>query len=109
MEKEITVIKDTDLGGQLNPVSNNNELKKVIGTSIEGCYNTYIYTKGTFNVETDILEELKKRNITLVGLAFAHFVNNLEKSLLEGTSDITPKGLMSELSKSEMRYINDNK
>ena len=101
---KIMIIKDTYLGGQLNPVSNNNELRK----AIEDCYNTYIYTKGTFNVDADILEELKKRNITLVGLAFAYFVNNLEKTLLEGTSDITPKNLVSELNKAEKRYINGN-
>lgn len=100
------IIKDTDLGGQLNPVSNNAELKQAIGTRVQGCYDTYIYTKRTFKVDKAILEELRERNIILVGLAFAQFVNNLEKSILEGTSKIDPKGIMSELSKSERRYIN---
>lgn len=93
---------DNILGGELTPVSNNSELR----TAILGRKNCYIYTKGTFQVTEENLYELKIRNIKLVGIAFAYLSKELEKVILNGTSDLTPKGLMSELSRSEMRYIN---
>jgi hypothetical protein len=103
--EEVTIVKDNDLGGQLNPVSNNKELLK----AILGRKNCYIYTKGTFQVTEQNLYELKVRNIKLVGLSFAYLSKEIEKVVLSGTSDISLKGLMSELSKSETRYINGNK
>lgn len=103
--EEITIVKDRDLGGQLNPVSNNRELLK----ALTGRKNCYIYTKGTFQVTEENLYELKIRNIKLVGLAFAYLTKELEKVVLKGTSDLTPKGLMSELNRSETRYINGNR
>jgi hypothetical protein len=49
------------LGSPNNPVSSNNELKKVI----KGRQNCVIYTRGTFKIDDDILEELTIRNIQL--------------------------------------------
>lgn len=103
--EEITIVKDNDLGGQLNPVSNNQELLK----AILGRKNCYIYTKGTFQLTEQNLYELKVRNIKLVGISFAYFLKEKEKVVLSGTSDISPKALMEELSKAEKRYINGNK
>ena len=85
MDETITIVKDRDLGGQLNPVSNNQELL----IAMAGRRNCCIYTKGTFQVTKVNLYELKIRNIKLIGLAFTSFSKKLEKAVLNGTSDIT--------------------
>lgn len=60
-------VDDNSLGGQLNPVHNNFELKKAMFNR----KNCVIYTVGTFKIEEQNLYELEIRNIKLVGLAFA--------------------------------------
>lgn len=102
---KMTILADSSLGGELNPVSNNNDLRK----AITGRSNCYIYTKGTFTIDRDILQDLKIKNIKLIGMAFAYFTKEIKKVVVNGISDITPKGIMSELSKAEKRYINGNK
>lgn len=54
--EKTTIAKDCDLGGELNPVSNNDELK----IAVLGRKNCYIYTKNTFKVTEENLYELKK-------------------------------------------------
>lgn len=60
-------VDDNSLGGQLNPVHNNFELKKAMFSR----KNCVIYTVETFKIEEQNLYELEIRNIKLVGLAFA--------------------------------------
>lgn len=95
-------IRDKFLGSELNPVSNNRELKQ----AIMGRKDCYIYTKGTFQITKENLYELKIRNIKLVGLAFASFSTKIEKVDLKSTSNIAFRGSVSERNKSEKRYIN---
>lgn len=101
-----TIIKDTDLGGVLNPVSNNQELTQALGLDIEGPYDTIIFTKGTFEIDNNNLEKLQKRHISLLGEAYITFVKNFRKLMIEGTSTIEPKGLMTLLSENDRKYIN---
>lgn len=96
------IINERQLGGSLNPVTNNYELRQ----AITGRRNCIIFTKGTFKIESDNLEGIRSRNIQLKGLAFAYFLKEVEKAVLNGTSNITPKGLLSELNKSEAYYRN---
>ncbi len=106
---KIKKIEDNDLGGKLNPVSNCEELKKVIGTSIYGCYDTCIYTKGTFFITKDIEDKLIKRNIHLIGILYHQLINmkmnkiqkDFEKEILNGSAMSNPVGLMQELERSE--------
>lgn len=96
------IINDHQLGGALNPVTNNYQLRQ----AITGRKNCIIYTKETFKIDLDNLESIRIRNIRLEGLAFAYLLKEVEKSVLKGTSDITPKGLLSELNKNEVHYGN---
>lgn len=98
-------IRDKFLGSELNPVSNNRELKQ----AIMGRKDCYIYTKGTFQITKENLYELKIRNIKLVGLAFSSFSPKIEKVDLKVVGNIIPKGLVSELNQFEKRYINGHK
>lgn len=99
---KMTILADHSLGGQLNPVSNNYQLRQ----AITGRSNCYVYTKGTFNITEDILQDLKIKNIKLVGLAFAYLTKEIEKVVLNGTSDMTPKGLLVELERESKKYGN---
>ncbi len=101
-----TIIKDTDLGGVLNPVSNNQELKQALGSDIEGPYDTIIFTKGSFEIDNNNLAKLQERRIELFGEAYATFAKNFEKQILEGDVTIEPKGLMSLLNENKGKYIN---
>lgn len=84
-------VLDKSLGSELNPVSNNKELKQ----AIMGRKDCYIYTKGTFQITKENLYELKIRNIKLVGLAFARFSKEQEKVGLKVVGNIISKGLVS--------------
>lgn len=68
------ITRDIFLGSELNPVSNNRELR----LAVTGRKNCYIYTKGTFSLTRENLQELKIRNIKLVGIAFAHYKRRKE-------------------------------
>ncbi len=99
-----TIIKDTDLGGVLNPVSNNQELKEALGSDIEGPYDTIIFTKGTFEIDNNNLSKLQERRITLLGEAFITLHKSIEKHMLEVTGP-KPKGLMSLIENDMKQYI----
>lgn len=66
-KKDMFFIEDRCLGGELNPVSNNRELRQ----AVLGRENCYVYTKGTFYVSEENLFELETRNIKLIGIEFA--------------------------------------
>lgn len=99
------IIEDTDLGGVLNPISNNQELKLALKSDVEGPYNTVIFTKGTFQVDNNNLAKMQERNIVLLGEAFATLSKNIEKHILEGTGQ-DPIGLMSISKEEKGKYIN---
>ncbi len=98
-------VLDCALGGELNPVSNNRELRQ----AITGRKNCNIYTKGTFPVTKENLYELEIRNIKLVGLSFARFSKEQEKVDLKVDDNIISKGFVPEVNQFETRYINGSK
>ena len=69
-------MKENELGSELNPIKNNFELKQ----AIIGRENCTIYTVNTFKVDEENIAELKLRNITLIGIAFAT-VKNIPKTM----------------------------
>lgn len=98
-------VLDCALGGKLNLVSNNRELRQ----AVIGRRNCNIYTKGTFQISKENLFELEIRNIKLVGLSFARFSKEQEKVDLKVDDNIISKGFVSELNQFEKRYINGSK
>lgn len=58
------------LGSLNNPVSNNHQLRK----AIIGRQNCIIYTKGTFKIDDDILEDLTIKNIRLLGVGYLAYM-----------------------------------
>lgn len=64
-----SILSDSDLGGERNPVSNNKQLQSLI---IEkNLYDTVIYTIGTWKINDDVLRLINNRRIILSSLAFA--------------------------------------
>ena len=95
--------ESNELGDELNPVSNNEELS----IAILGKSNCIIYTKGTFSISEENYIHLKEQNILLIGIAFLRLGKAIEKtsndflkSFVYGTNDNkTYKGLLDEINK----------
>lgn len=102
--EKISILKDTDLGGQLNPISNNDQLRK----AILGRRNCKLYTKGTFKLTEDIVNDLRIRNIKLIGLAFACLPKKIETEILNDISKMSPKKIIEEVEKNIQRNISGN-
>ena len=54
------------LGSQNNPCRDNKEIL----TAITGRRNCIIYTRGTFEIKPDIIQQLNLRNIKLCGIGY---------------------------------------